>query len=387
MVRRVFVGLKGTVKRAFQHYSAIVISIIPCIIVASLVGAILNVCGQMPLAGGKPLSEAYPLVGQFCSLLQIVNECGILMIPVYITWATVRHFHGSELLGIFVGLTMVPASTMSGLEWPAAVLAGNAEYWDFALLQIPKTGFQGQILVGILGGVILVLLERKLTKAVPKGLYAFVVPLTCVLVTCFAVYLLVGPAARLIELGLVNMVNFLLDEPALRNVGGFIMGLIHLPAMMFGLHLALISVNLQQVASGAGSSLWPITVESVLAAGGAALAVLLLEKNEAKKEAAREGVLITLGLGTVEPALFGVCAKDRCAFLGAMFAAGLGGFLSRALDCNSTAHGVNGFLSFLTMPLEKWPQYAAVLGTAVGAGFLLTAFGLISRRYLANKRK
>lgn len=223
-----------------------------------------------------------------------MSSCGVVMIPVYITWATVRHFKGPELLGIFVGLCLVPVGLMSGLDWPQAVLSGTASYFELGSWQIPKTGFQGQMLVGILSGMTLVGVERRLKKAVPEAIQIFVVPLAGVVGTVFATYLVIGPAARILERGMVAAAEFFLVRPELKNIGGLVMGLAHLPMMMFGIHLALVSVNLQMVASPGGSPLWAITVASALSAGGAALAELIFGDKE-MKETAREGTVITLG--------------------------------------------------------------------------------------------
>ena len=64
----------GTIKKAFNHYAAIVIDVIPCIIVASLLGAIIQIFTQLPLATGKPLAEHVPLISQWCSFLSVVSE-------------------------------------------------------------------------------------------------------------------------------------------------------------------------------------------------------------------------------------------------------------------------------------------------------------------------
>lgn len=378
-MNRGIIKLKGTVKSAFQHYSTIILSVIPCIIVGSLVDAVLNILTRMPLVNGQTLSRIYPLAGELADILQIVGSCGAMMIPVYITWAAVRHFKGSELLGIFVGLCLVPAGLMSGLAWPQAVLDGSAVYFELGIWQIPKAGFQGQMLVGIISGMTLVGIERWLTRVIPEAIRIFVVPLASVVGTVLVTYLLIGPAARALERGMVAAAEFFLMRPELKNIGGLVMGLVQLPMMMFGIHLTLVSVNLQMVSSPGGSPLWAITVASVLAAGGAALAELLFGEKE-RKDAAREGAVITLGLGTVEPALFGVCAKDRCAFLGAVLAAGLSGFLSRVLNCGATIFGINGFFSFLSFPLDQWPRYALVLASAVIGSFSVTTVGLLLRR-------
>lgn len=378
-------SIKGTVKSAFYHYSTIVISIIPCIIVGSLAEAVVNLLTRMPLYQGAALAQTWPWLGQIGQIMGIVSSCGILMIPVYITWAAVKHFQGTELLGIFVGLCLVPASLMSGLAWPEAVLEGTAVYFQLGDWLIPKAGFQGQMLVGILSGLVLVKLEKALTRIVPECLRIFLVPLTSVVSTVFLTYLVIGPLARLLEKAMVAAVEFVLLRPELKYLGGWIMGLIQLPMMLFGIHLALVSVNLQMVMSGGGSPLWAITVSSVLAAGAASLAVMLFGDREMKKPA-REGAVITLGLGTVEPALFGVCIQEKPAFVGAVLASGIAGYLSRLLECNANVFGINGFFSFLSFPMELWARYALVLAAAVAGGFVFTSLGIWLKKSRAKRK-
>ena len=223
-----------------------------------------------------------------------------------------------------------------------------------------------------MAGLLVTVIEKWLTKRIPPAAYTFVVPFACVVCTVIAVYLLVGSAARIVEQGLVRAVNFILGDEAMKAAGGFVMGVITVPLMALGIHLALVPVQLQQIAAGE-SALWPIQVSSVLACGGAALAIFLLSKKEEEIHGpAREGVLITLGLGTVEPALFGVCCRRKEAMAGAVIASGLAGLVGRLTDCYSTSFGVNGFFSFLNLPMEKWVQYALMLGVSVIGSLTLT---------------
>lgn len=364
------------VKTAFSHYAEIVVSIIPCIVVASLLGAVINILGQMPLVQGRALAEVYTWLRPWCEVLTTISNCGIQMLPVYMAWATVRHFKGTEMYGIFAGLALVPADYLSGLSLSTAVADGTAKYLEFGPLTVPKAGFQGQMFIAILTGVLVVLIERFLTRRVPKQLHIFIVPLCCVVPTVLVAYLLMGPVMRVFEGALAAGCLYLLTEASFRYLSGFLLGLLHLPLMLFGLHLAFVPTNLQMVMSGNGSPLWPITVTTVLAAGGAALAVRLFSPDGELREAAREGSLVTLGLGLVEPALFGVCVKSRAAMLGAMLASAISGMLCRVLDCSATLFGLNGFFSFLSMPLEKWGAYGIAIATAIVLGVLFTALFL-----------
>lgn len=363
---------KGAGKTAFSHYAEIVMSIVPCIVVASLVGAVINIMGEMPLVQGRTLTEVYTGLRPWYELLAMISDCGMQMLPVYVAWATVRHFKGTETYGIFVGLALVPADYLNGLSLSTAIANGTAEHLSFGCLTIPRAGFQGQMFIAILAGGLSVCVERALTKRVPRQLHIFVVPLCCVVSAVLGAYLLVGPVLRAFEQALAAGCLYLLTEAPFRYLSGFFLGLCHLPLMLFGLHLAFVPTNLQLVMSGSGTPLWPITVTSVLAAGGAALAMLLFSPDRSLREAAREGSLVTLGLGMVEPALFGVCTRSRAAMLGAMLSAAVSGMLCRILDCSATLFGLNGFLSFLSMPLEKWGVYAFALATSIVLGMLLT---------------
>ena len=380
--------VKGTLKKGLDHYGSIIMSIIPCIIVASLLGAVINLLSEMPLAGGGlTLVEAHPGLAKWCDILQVINGCGIYMLPVYVAWATVRHMRGTELYGIFAGLVMVPASLMNGLDLSAAVLEGTAQYWDFGLFLVPQAGFQGQMFIAIIAGVVLVYLERLFNKLVPQVIRIIIVPVVCITLTGLFTYLVAGPAARWLESALTGLFNYLLEEPSLKYVSGFILGAATLPMMIFGLHLAFVSINLQQVMTEAGSPIWPITVVSVLAAGAAALAALIFSKNKSLKEGAREGTIVTLGLGSVEPALFGVCMKNKYAMASAVLAAGVAGLLCRIFGCSAYSFGLNGFLSFLNLPLDQWGRYALAIGASIGMSFLMTSLLLtISERRGTDRR-
>lgn len=364
------------VKTAFSHYAEIVVSIIPCIVVASLLGAVINIMGQMPLIQGRPLTEVYTGLRPWCDLLTMISNCGIQMLPVYMTWATVRHFKGTEMYGVFAGLALVPAEYLNGLSLSTAVTDGTAQYLSFGALTIPRAGFQGQMFIAIVTGVLVVWIERFLTKRVPQKLHIFVVPMCCIVPTVLAAYLLVGPALRVFEETLAAACMYLLTQASFRYLSGFLLGFCHLPLMLFGLHLAFVPTNLQLVMSGSGTPLWPITVTTVMAAGGAALAVRLFSRDRELRTAAGEGSLVTLGLGLVEPALFGVCVKNQSAMLGAMLSAGISGMLCRILECSAVLFGLNGFLSFLSMPLEKWGVYAIAVAVSIVLSVLLTALFL-----------
>jgi len=364
--------LKLFCKTILDHYSAIIISVIPVIIVNSLLGAVINIFSEIPIASGKTLAAVYPVLQRWSELLTVINNCGTLLIPVYVTWATVRHFQGTELYAIFVGLTLVPPELISGLSFSSAIADGSAVYWNFGFLRVPQAGFQGQILVAIIAGLFIVMLERRISKRIPKTFHIFIVPFVCVVLTSLFIYLVAGPAARGIEQKLTAVFTYLLNEPEYKNISGFILGLCHLPMMLLGLHLALMPINIQQVMSTNRSPLWPITVTSVLSAGGAALAVLIYGRDKELHEKAREGTMITLGLGTVEPALFGVCARNRNAMLGAVASAALSGLICRVLNINSTSFGLNGFMSFLNLPMELWDEYAIAIACSILGGFLFT---------------
>lgn len=361
------------IRLAFKHYSTIIISVIPCIIVVSLVGVVLNILTTMPLVHGRTIASVSPAAADWGAFLQIFSNCGIMAIPVYVTWSTVRHFGGTELYGLFVGLTLIPSGVMSGLDYGSALLLGTVEYWDLGIAKIPRAGFQGQMLVAIFAGVLTVALERFLTRITPKLVYIFVVPLLSVTLTTLLIYLVAGPAARFVEQGLAGAVNVILNDERFKIAGGLFMGLAAIPMMTFGIHLALVSVQLQQITSLGRSPLWPIQVSAVLACGSAALAVFFFGSKKELRESAREGALVTLGLGTVEPALFGVCCREKAAMAGAVMAAGAAGLFGRLLGCHSVSFGVNGFFSFLNFPVDQWLRYGAMLSVATGGSFFLTA--------------
>jgi len=339
--------------------------VIPCIIVASLVGAIVVVLGTLPIAHGEPLSANNKVIENICSFLSIIRDCGIFSLPVFITWATVKHFKGNEVLGLLLGITLVPANIMSGLQLANIDDASLIKYWDFGIFKVLQCGFQAQILAAILAGLALLGFERLFKRIIPKTIEVIFVPMLSILLSFTSTYLLIAPVARAVDKAILKIFVFLVLTPSLRVVGSTLLGVIHVPLMFLGLHLAFLPINITLIASGLRNPFWPLTVSTVLSCGGAALGTFFAVRVGKLKDSARESIVTTLILGTVEPALFNVCAKHKPAMIAAITASTVGGCMCGLFDLAATTQGVNGVLSFLNIPFEDWGFYLITLSTCI----------------------
>ena len=369
--------LAGLAKKAFGHYTEIIIAVLPCIVIASLSRIIGNFLTEMPFAQGQPLSAVYPVAADWGAFLNLFYDAGIMLMPVALCWSSVRHFGGTDIFGIVAGLCLVPASFISPFEIGGRAIS-ELPALDLGIVRVPMTGFHAQILAPILAGVVLFYLEKGLKKVIPELVSFMFIPLLSVFGAVFLTYTVIGPAARVVENGLAAFADILLNTPSFRVIGGLIFGVLMMPMGMFGLHLAIMPVQIREITVTGLSSIWPLMQTFVLSCGGAALAAFIATRDartpEEKKlhENAKQGAVITLGVGTMEPALFGVCTVNRCAFVGAICGSGIGGALDRLLDIGTTAFGANGFFTLLVTPVDRMLAQLAVLLIAVAISFTVT---------------
>ncbi len=99
---------------------------------------------------------------------------------------------------------------------------------------IPIVGCQGSVLTAILTALIGATLEKKLRKVMPNALDLIMTPFVVMLVTFLIVILGIGPVMHVVELGIVNVVEVLVNLPF--GLGGFLIGATYPLLVITGLH-------------------------------------------------------------------------------------------------------------------------------------------------------
>lgn len=365
--------IKKVFSSALSHYSSIIMAVLPCIIATPLLLVVQNILTQIPF-NGATLVQLYPGTQPLTEFIQNLSNAGIFMLPVYVLWATARHFGSSEPLAIMLGLAFNSSALTSGTEYALTASKGLIEYWELGTMLIPKVGFQGQLFAPLVCGLLMVYLERFLTRKVHKNIAPVINPVIIVAVCYFAMFLLIGPVVHGLESRVFDFIFKIYEEPTAAIAANILFALFMIPIMAVGLHLVLMSVHIVQFFSNIPLTLFPIVVLASFACGRAALADFFIDKREESRALSRQGIIITLGLGNVEPALFGVCMKKISAYIAATVGLTAGTVLLGLFDIKTAQFGVNGIFSLLILDIDMWLRYIISILTTVCVAFGLMFF-------------
>mgnify|MGYP000202332388 CR=1 FL=1 len=111
---------------------------------------------------------------------------------------------------------------------------------------------------------------------------------------------------------------------------------------------------------------------SNIAQGSAVLAMILLQKNDAKAKEVSVPACISCYLGVTEPAMFGVNLKYGFPFICGMTGSAVGAVLSVVSGIKANAIGVGGIPGILSIQPQYMGLFAAAMGLVILIPFCLT---------------
>ena len=270
---------------------------------------------------------------------------------------------------------MVSGDLLNAYAYGAAVTEGNIPVWNILGLTIEKVGYQGTVLPVLAASYILAFIEKKLHKYIPEILDNLLTPLLSVMITGFLTFTVVGGVMRTAGDWLTN--GFVWMHDSLGVVGGMILGFLYSPLTMTGMHHSLLPIDIQLVAAS-GSFLLAIAACNNVAQGGATLCAMLTTKDKKMKSvAATSGVSAMLGI--TEPAMFGVNLKLKYPFYGAMLGSAVGAGYVTLMNVLNTAPGSAGIIGFVCVPPAKMLHF--LIGVSIS---IITGFGFT---YVMSKMK
>lgn len=240
---------------------------------------------------------------------------------------------------------MIHGDLLNGYSYPAAVLDGTVPSWNILGFSILKVGYQGTVLPILASSYILSKVEKILHKVIPSVLDNLLTPLFTVFITGLLTFIVIGPIMRgvgnAITVSLIGLINIL------GPIGGGIFGFFYAPIVITGMYHSFTAVETQllaDVATTGGS----VAAMSNVAQGAAALAVILILKNDKKMKGIASASGISALLGITEPAIFGINLKLRYPFYGAMVGSAVASayiMLTKVLALAPGAAGLPGIIS------------------------------------------
>ncbi|NGM83500.1 PTS system trehalose-specific EIIBC component [Paenibacillus sp. 7124] len=378
-VKKAAAKKQNPLQQAIKTLADIFIPILPAIVTAGLLLGINNILtGPGIFFEGRSLVQEYPAWTDFAGIINLIANTAFTFLPALIGWSAATRFGGSPLLGIVLGLILVHPDLLNAWAYAQAAQEGKIPHWNLFGWQFEKIGYQGQVLPVLVSAYLLARVERFLNKKVHDSIKLLVVAPVALLVTGFLAFTIIGPVTfaigNAITNGLVHVFNTL---PAL---GGILYGGIYALLVVTGMHHTFLAVDVQLIGSKGGTFLWPMLALSNIAQGSAALAMLLVFREQKSK-----GLAVTSSvsafLGVTEPAIFGVNIRYKYPFIFGMIGSAIGGLVLTINHVLASSIGVGGIPGFLSIYPNQWGVFFVGMAIVLVVPFLLTAvYGKVASR-------
>ena len=372
---------QNIVQKAMSNLAEIFAPLIPAIIVGGLILGFRNVIGEIKMLedGTKTLIEVSQFWSGVYSFLWLIGEAIFHFLPVGIVWSITKKMGTTQMLGIVLGITLVSPQLLNAYD-VATTAASDIPVWDFGFAQVKMIGYQAQVLPAILAGFTLVYLEKGLRKICPSVISMIVVPFFSLLIAVILAHTVLGPIGWAIGSWISNVVNAGLAS-TFNWLFAAIFGFLYAPLVITGLHHMSNAIDLQLISDFGGTNLWPMIALSNIAQGSAVLAMIFLQKKDAKAKEVSIPACISCYLGVTEPAMFGVNLKYVFPFICAMVGSAVAAVISVASGVRAAAIGVGGLPGILSILPQYIPVFAICMLVAIVIPFILTL--IVGKRKLA----
>lgn len=196
------------------------------------------------------------------AFLLLLNQTMLLLIPVALSWALVKRFHGTELLGISFGLALILPAYVPELHF--------------------LNHYEGQMIPALAGAGVLVGLERISRRYLAAKWHSFV-PLGSFIVTLALTQLLLGPIASDMNRGLALILRWFFTSEA-RFFIAPVIGFGYAYAIKYGCRSCLIPFDLIMIGEWHYTYLWPLLALTEVSQGMACYALALSLVDEKKEQ-------------------------------------------------------------------------------------------------------
>lgn len=371
---------QNPVQQLMSNLAEIFAPLIPAIIVGGLILGFRNIIGEIRMFenGTMTLVQLSQFWAGVYSFLWLIGEAIFHYLPVAIVWSITKKMGTTQALGIVLGITLVSPQLLNAY---AVVTTAPADIpvWDFGFFRIEMIGYQAQVIPAMLAGFTLVYLERFFRKICPAVISMIVVPFLSLVLSVIVAHAVLGPIGWMIGNWVSDVVGAGLSS-AFNWLFAAVFGFLYAPLVITGLHHMTNAIDLQLIAGPlGGTNLWPMIALSNIAQGSAVLAMVFLQKKNARAKEVSVPACISCYLGVTEPAIFGVNLKYGFPFICAMAGSAAAAVLSVSSGVLANAIGVGGLPGILSIKPQYMGIFAVCMVIAVVIPFCAT--------YVVGKKK
>lgn len=332
--------------------------ILPALIGAGMIRSLLMVLTKF---AGLPTDSGFYLV-----VNEIYNAI-FSYLPVYLAYAAAVKWRCNPYIAVAVALTMCSGTIQS------AVLGENGLKFLGIPMSMQRQGYGSSVIPIIVTVWFMSLVEKYVTKIVPKYARYVLVPLLTLLITVPAAFLVIGPITATLQswmgAGYTALYNL---NP---TICGVILGAAWQVLVVFGLHWGIVPLGTLNLAQYGRNTINAVTGPSNWTQAGAALGVALRTKNQQLKETALSAGITGI-FAITEPSIYGVNLPLKKPFYIAVAVAALAGGIAGFGNAAALAGGPVGILSFPLFIGEGFGYFVvAMLIALFGTAALVYLFG------------
>lgn len=348
-------GNRNIVNILIDGVSTIFMPIMPALIAASMIKAIIVILTTFSLV--DPEGTTY-------TLLYAAGDGLFYFLPLFLAYTAGKKFHVSPFVSMAIAAALV---------YPNITALSGTEVELFGL-HFTMAGFTSTIIPIIVSIYIQSLIDRGLKKVMPKIIQNSFVPLIEVLVTVVISYLVIGPVVNLATSAVASGITFLIR--ICPPLAGFVLAALWPILIIFGLHLGLLPIAINNVSSNGYDLILPIVFATCFSILGACLGIFLKTKNSELKEVTSSALFSGIFGGVTEPAIYGAVLKYKRPFVIACLVNGVSGLLMASTNTVTTIILTGSFMGIPALIA----MYGAVGSicmciTFVGSAFLTYFFG------------
>ncbi|WP_309245141.1 PTS transporter subunit EIIC [Clostridium sp. CF012] len=290
---------KGLVSKLLDIVSGVFGPIVPAIAGAGMIKGLLS--GLLAL---KVISATSDTV----IIIDLIASGVFNFLPFFLAVSAAKIFKTN----IYMALAIA-----GGMMYPTlvnAAKAGEISRFVFLGIPIPVINYSASVIPIIIAVWALSYIHKWIDKMMPEVLRTVFTPTLTLFVIIPLTLIVIGPTGTYFGNGLAIIIRALFAISPI--LAGVVVGAIRPIAVFTGMHHAMTPIALQNFSQNGYDMLMPMMFMANMAITGATFAIYFKTENKQQKSVILSAAVSGL-LGITEPALFGVLAKHRKAFIAA----------------------------------------------------------------------
>lgn len=301
--------------------------------------------------------------GSTFSLMMTFSDIPFYFLPIILAFSAGKTFKCNQYLAVLIAGAMLHPNFTS-----------LTENTSFLGLPVQAVNYASTVFPILLSILVLSYIEKGLRKIIPKTLALLFVPLFALIITAPIALIVIGPFANQLGLWIGDAVGFIYEKGGF--IGGAIFGGIY-PFLVFtGMHQAIPPIQLQNLAQTGTDVLLALAACGNAAIAGTTLMIAIKEKDKNAKSLAYSTSLSGF-IGITEPALYGVIAKYKHAFIATFIGGALGSAIVAMFKVAAVGMGPVPLAGIALFFGNKFIYYVVgILVATVGAMIAMNILGV-----------